>query len=183
MKRTLMVMALILMGLGSWSQARALWPAREAGVRGWKTYRNVKFGFQFQYPKKFFVVDYAVGPNEHQFLADQPINGTQPPLLDLVEVQTRKGERVLSIEIPDEKKFEVVARSYDWSLRACGEAGFEDIEAKEKTFFAGHPTLKVTNTSLQFYCINHPSQPIIIFFPADSGPIPARILSTFRFLK
>jgi hypothetical protein len=183
MKRTLIVMALILMGFAPWVQARTLRPAREATFHGWKTYRNVKFGFEFQYPKKLFVVDYAVGPNEHQFLADQPVSGTQPPLLDLVEVQTRKGRRVLSVEIPDQKKFPVVNKSYDWSLRACGEIGFEDIKAKEKTVFAGHPTLKVTNSSLRFYCINYPSQPIIIFFHVESGPLPARILSTFRFLK
>ncbi|HVB28840.1 MAG TPA: hypothetical protein VNG91_03405, partial [Terriglobia bacterium] len=156
---------------------------REARLRGWKTYRNVKFGFEFQYPKKFFVVDYAVGPNEHQFLADQPISGTQPPLLDLVELQTRKGRRVLSIEIPDMKKFPVVHNTYDWSLRACGEVGFEEILSKEQTLFAGYPTLKVLNSLTQFYCINDPRQPVIIFFQADSTSLPARILSTFRFLK
>ena len=183
MKRTLTILTLALMGLAPGIRAQESRPAPEAKVQGWKTYRNVKFGFEFQYPKKFFVADYAVGPNEHQFLADQPISGTQPPLLDLVEVQTRKGQRVLSIEVPDQKKFSVVEKSYDWSLRACGEIGFEDITSKQQTIFAGHPTLKVTNTSLQFYCVNNPAQPIIIFFAADSDPIPARIVSTFKFYK
>jgi len=183
MKRTLIFTAIILMGLAPCVRAQKSRPAPEGEVRGWKTYRNVKFGFEFQYPKKYFVVDYDVGPNEHQFLADQPISGTQPPLLDLVEVQNEKGRRVLSIEIPDQKKFSVVHKSYDWSLRACGEIGFEDIRSKQETFFAGHPTLKVTNNSLRFYCINSSPQPIIIFFDADSDSLPARILSTFRFLK
>ena len=183
MKRTLVILALVLMGLAPCVRAQKSPIAPEGKVSGWKTYRNVKFGFEFRYPKKFFVADYAVGPNEHQFLSDQPISGTQPPLLDLVEVQTRKGQRVLSIEVPDQKKFPVVHKSYDWSLRACGEIGFEDITSKQQTIFAGHPTLKVTNTSLQFYCINNPSQPIIIFYDADSDPIPARIVSTFKFLR
>ena len=182
MKRTLVIAAIMLLALAPFAQAQKSQPAPDGNVRGWKTYRNVKFAFEFQYPKKFFVVDYGVGPNEHQFLADQPISGTQPPLLDLVEVQTRKGRRVLSFEIPDQKNSPVVHRSYDWSLRACGEMGFEDIKSKEKILFAGHPTLKVANTSLQFYCINSP-QPVIIFFDADSDPVPARILSTFKFLK
>jgi hypothetical protein len=183
MKRTLIVTAIILIGLAPCVRAQKSRPAPESKVHGWKTYRNEKFGFEFQYPKKFFVADYDVGPNVHQFLADQPISGTQPPLLDLVEVQSEKGKRVLSVEIPDHKKFAVVKRSYDWSLRACGEVGFEDIMSKERILFAGHPTLKVANSSLQFYCINNPSQPIIIFFDADSDSLPARILSTFRILN
>jgi len=182
MKRTLIIMTLALMGLAPSVWARKPRPASEVKVHGWKTYRNVKFGFEFRYPKKYFVADYSVGPNAHQFLSDQPISGTQPPLLDLVEVQTPKGQRVLSFEVPDQKKFPVVHKSYDWSLRACGEIGFEDITSKQQTIFAGYPTLKVANTSLQFYCINSP-QPLIIFYDADSDPIPGRILSTFKFLK
>jgi hypothetical protein len=182
MKRTLIVIALISMGIAAVVLAQAPRPGREARFRGWKTYRNVKFGFEFQHPRKTFVADYAVGPNEHQFLADQPISGTQPPLLDLVEVQTEKGRRVLSIEIPDMKKFPVVHNTHNWSLRACGEAGFEEILSKEQTLFAGYPTLKVINSLSQFYCINDPRQPVIIFYDADSGAVPARILSTFRFL-
>lgn len=182
MKRTLVILAFLLMGLAPCARAQKSPSAPAEKVRGWKTYRNVKFGFEFQYPKKFFVVDYSVGPDAHQFLSDQPISGTQPPLLDLVEVQTGKGQRVLSIEVPDQKKFPVVERSYDWSLRACGEIGFEDITSKQETIFAGHPTLKVANTSLQFFCINSP-QPIIIFYDADSDPIPARIVSTFKFSR
>jgi hypothetical protein len=183
MMRTLIVIALISIGIPAVVPAQAPRPKREARFRGWKTYRNVKFGFEFQHPKKTFVADYAVGPNEHQFLADQPISGTQPPLLDVVEVQTRKGQRILSIEIPDMKKFPVVHNTYNWSLRACGEAGFEEILSKEQTLFAGYPTLKVTNSLTQFYCINVPSQPVIIFYDADSDSLPARILSTFKFLK
>ena len=182
MKRTLIILTLVLMGVAPCVPAQKSPPAPEAKVRGWKTYRNLKYGFEFQYPKKFFVVDYSVGPGAHQFLSDQPISGTQPPLLDLLEVQTQKGQRVLSIEVPDQKKFPVVKKSYDWSLRACGEIGFEDITSKQETIFAGHPTLKVANSSLQFYCINS-VQPFIIFFDADSDPIPARILSTFKFLR
>lgn len=183
MKRTLIILTLFLTGLAPCIRAQKPRPAPEGKVQGWETYRNVKFGFEFQYPKKFVVVDYAVGPDEHQFLSDQPISGTQPPLLDLVEVQTQKGQRVLSIEIPDQEKFSVVEKSYDWSLRACGEIGFEDILSKQQIVFAGFPTLKVTNTSLRFYCINNPAQPIIIFFDADSDSVPARIASTFKFLK
>jgi hypothetical protein len=182
MKRNLVILALVLVGLAPRVRAQKSPSAPEGKVRGWKTYRNVKFGFEFQYPKKFFVADYSVGPDAHQFLSDQPISGTQPPLLDLVEVQTEKGQRVLSIEIPDQKKFSVVERSYDWSLRACGEIGFEDITSKQEIIFAGHPTLKVSNTALQFYCINSP-QPIIIFYDADSDPIPAQIVTTFKFLR
>jgi hypothetical protein len=182
MKRILIILVLFLMGAVPCVRAQKSPPAPEAKVRGWKTYRNLKFGFEFQYPKKYFVADYSVGPDAHQFLSDQPISGTQPPLLDLVEVQTEKGQRALSIEVPDQKKFTVVERSYDWSLRACGEIGFEDITSKQETVFAGYPTLKVANTSLQFYCVHSP-QPIIIFYDTDSDPIPARIVSTFKFFR
>lgn len=182
MKRTLTILALVLMGLAPCAGMQKSPSAHEGKVRGWKTYRNVKFGFEFQYPKKYVVADYSVGPDAHQFLSDQPISGTQPPLLDLVEVQTDKGERVLSIEVPDQKRSTFVARSYDWSLRACGEDGYEDITSKQQIVFAGYPTLKVANTSLQFYCIHSP-QPIIIFYGQDSDPIPARIVSTFKFFR
>lgn len=151
---------------------------------GWKQYRNLKFGFEFQNPQKFSVVENGPDPNEQRFLAGETISGTQPPLLDSFDVLDRKGRRVLRVEMPDQKNFPVVNdKSYAWSMRACGEIGFMVIKSKQKILFAGYKTLKVLSDHTRYYCINDPFQPVIIYYHEKGGFTLPKILSSFRFVK
>lgn len=181
MKRTRWMALLICATLAPWAWAQTSRPAYK--LRSWKLYRNLKYGFQFRYPQHFSVVENGPDPNEELFLAGLEISGTQPPLLDSVDVMDRKGRRVFTVAIPDQKNFPVVTPSYGWSLRACGEIGFAKITLKRKIIFAGYRTLKVSSDYTRYYCIDTPHQPFIIHYNAKAGAAPVNILSTFTFLK
>jgi hypothetical protein len=183
MRRPQIVMLLMAMSFASCAWSRPAGPTPGEQFRGWKTYRNRKFGFELRLPRNFSVVENGPDSYEQQLLAGEQISGTQPPLLDSVDVKDAKGRKVLTVEIPDQKNFQVVQGDYDWSLRACGEVGFLEIKSKVKTLFAGYKTLKVASDHMRYYCINFPHNPVIIYFNSKSRAIASKILSTFSFPK
>ncbi len=149
MKRVCLVALTLTLVTSAWPQAPLRTPSGD--TRGWKIYRSQKYGVEFRYPPALSAVESGPNTVERRLLAGESISGTQPPILQTIEVKNRSNGIVLTVEIPDQKKFLVVSKDYDWSLRACGEEGFEEIKSKNETLLGRYKMLQVITTGSQFY--------------------------------
>ncbi len=167
---------LVTLVTSAWPQAPSPTPKDE--TRAWRTYRSRKYGFQFRYPQGLSAVETGPDIYERRLLAGKQISGTQPPLLESIQVKDRRGGVVLTIDVPDQKRFPVVREEYDWSLRACGQEGFAEIQSTTRTSLAGYKTLRVDVSEGRFYCVNFPRYPIIVHFDSAMERTATQILST-----
>ena len=164
-------------------------PLAQEQPSDWLTYRNKQYGFELQYSREMEVVEQGPDAYELQLLDGQQVSGTQAPLLESIEVKNRKGDAVLTIDVPDQSNLPVVSGDYSWWLRPCGQEGFAEITSQTKTLFAKYRTLKITSVSefdqpsrsTYYYCVNFPPNPMIIHYSKTFKEQANQVLATFRF--
>ena len=151
---------------------------------GWKTYRNKRFNFQFQYPPGSSVID--GGPYTSQ-------SGTQPESLDALQIRGEGNHLEIDISV---YKPGIVRGDYDWPERPCGEWTFGPDRgplSSERTRFADQKTLHVLARNFRsghsaqtnnYYCVNFPRYPmVIVVFGHPPSHEAHRILTSFHFFK